>query len=77
MPLRRRRDRRAVGELLRARHDDALAGLEAVEHRVVVADDRPDLDRALPRDERRLAVRPLRLFGDEREILAVDAQRPP
>ena len=49
--VRRGRDRRAVQELLRAGDDDLLPGLDAFEHRIVVADDRADLDRALMRDE--------------------------
>ena len=36
------------------------------------ASDRADLDRPLLRHQRRLAVGPLRLFGDEREVLTVD-----
>src|SRR5471032_2253504 len=62
-------DRRTVGELLRARDDDAVARFEAFEHGVVVADDRTDLDGPLLRDERAGG-----LLGDEREKLAVDPQ---
>src|SRR5262245_52083309 len=74
--LRRRRrgaalhgDRRPVGELLHARRDDPLARLDALEDRIILPDDRPDLDRALFRDE--LAAGVLR---DEREHLAADPQ---
>src|SRR6185503_11436347 len=64
-----RRDRRTVGELLRAGHDDAVAWFQALEDRVVVADDRPDLDRPLLRGELAAGV-----LGHEGEELAVDAQ---
>src|SRR5467141_839363 len=64
-----RGNRCAVSELLCARHDDPLARLDPLEQRIIVADDRADLDRALPRDE--LAVRARR---DEREKLSIDPQ---
>src|SRR3989442_3435915 len=64
-----RGNRCAVSELLCARHDDPLAGSDAFEQRIIVADDRADLDRALLRDE--LAVRAVR---DKREKLSIDPQ---
>src|SRR6266550_8371786 len=61
-----RRDRHTIRELLRAGHHHAVAGFQAFADRIVVADDRSDLDRALLRRE--LAAG---LLGDEREELAV------
>ena len=55
--------------LLDAGDDDALAGLEAVDDRVVVAGNRTDFDRALLRDQLAAGV-----FRDEREVLPADAQ---
>src|SRR5947208_269072 len=63
-----RRDWRAVGELLRAGDDDTLAGLDALEHRIVVAGDRADLDGALPGRQRAAGAR----LADEGKELAVD-----
>src|SRR5258708_7971939 len=60
-----RLNRRAVGELLRAGGDDTLAGLDALEHRIGLADDRPDFDRALLRDHLAAGV-----IRDERKKLS-------
>src|SRR3954454_24669650 len=64
------RDRCAVGEVLPAGDDDPLTGLDALEHGIGVTDNRPDLDRALFRDEP--AAGPRR--RDEHEQLAGDAE---
>src|SRR5580765_2051467 len=44
-------DRRAVADLLQSADDQLLAGLEARDHDVVIADDLPEHDRTLMRDE--------------------------
>src|SRR5712671_3808667 len=46
-----RRNRRAVDELLRAGDDHFLARFDSVRHRIVVADDGSDFDRALVRHQ--------------------------
>src|SRR5260221_3800690 len=61
--------RSAVSEFLRPRDDDAIAGLETVEDGVVLAGDRPQLDRLLFGDH--LAAGVLR---DEGKDLPADAQ---
>src|SRR5437660_8960417 len=52
---RARRDWRTVHQPLHAGGDDSIASLDAVEHAIRVAGNRPHFDRALPGDE--LAVR--------------------
>ena len=49
---RRHGDGHAVADLLNARHDQLLAFLQPAQHDVVVADDRSQLHRSLPRDGR-------------------------
>ena len=56
------RDGGPVAQLLHAGDDDAVAGAQTAEHHVGVADDRTEVDGALPRD------RPPSCFGHEDEV---------
>ena len=67
----RRSDRRSIEQLLCARGDDALAGLEPFLDDVVVAGDGAERDRLA--GVRRARPSAMLGFGDEHEVLPVDA----